>query len=144
MSQKTWYISVVLIIVVGIFLGTTLGQNSTLHSFFTTPETTEQIISEDSPWEKEGKSMFITAKYNSPAGEESHTITLALDAKQRVAAFTMTIDTKNTVSKGYQEKCIEVLNQKIIGKTPSEIAQFDTIAGASLTTRAFVDAIQSI
>lgn len=138
MSKNVWMLSAVLVVALSVFLGVFISNNALL-TVLGEPVETEQVIVSESPWTQEGSLFTTQVVYISPAGEETNTITIEV-AEDTVTSFDMSIDTPNEVSKMYQQKFITELQAVIVGKKVSEIAQIDTIAGASLTTDAFKNA----
>lgn len=143
MSKTTWIISAIVIIIISLFVGTAIS-DSQLLSFIAQPEQTEQIEISEGPWSKNDDILTTELLYETPAGVETNTITITLDASETIASFEMSIDTTNEVSIRYQEQFIAQLTPVIIGKKMSEIANLDTIAGASLTTDAFTQAFAQL
>ena len=142
MSKNVWMFSAILVIVVSVFLGISISDSSILSTFMK-PAETEQVEVAESPWTKDGDMFSIEVAYVSPAGDETNTITLGVDGST-VTSFEMTIDTTNEASKLYQEKFISEMKQTFVGKKVAELAQIDTVAGASNTTQAFKDAVAQV
>lgn len=143
MLKNLWITSAILIIVLGLFMGTAVS-NTSLLNFMTTPEKTEQVKLAESPWTKNNNLLTTQLTYDSPGDLEKNTISISLDKNNFITSFEMTIETKNDVSIAYQKQFISELKETIIGKTASEIAQIDTISGASLTTQAFTNAFSQL
>lgn len=144
MTKKVWLIGAVFAVAGGVYLGTILS-NSSMLSFLETPgkTETEQVAVTESPWTKAENKLSTKLEYESPAGQEINTITIAVE-NDTITSFEMSIETKNDVSIAYQKKFVAEVEKTIIGKKVSEISQLDTIAGASLTTKAFTAAFMQI
>lgn len=142
MSKKVWMMSAILVIVVSVSLGIFVSESSML-SLLGEPVETEQVEISESPWTQEGSLFTTQVAYVSPAGDETNTITLGVE-NDIVTSFDMTVDTTNEASQFYQEKFITEMKTFVIGKKVSEVAQIDTIAGASNTTDAFKAAVAEL
>lgn len=143
MSKNLWITSAILIVIISFFVGTSISSTNLL-DFMTPPEKTEQVEISDSPWTQQNNLLTTELIYDSPGDLEKNTISIALDENNLITSFDMTIETSNDVSIAYQTQFISQVKETIIGKKASEIAQIDTIAGASLTTQAFTDAFSQL
>lgn len=144
MTKKVWIIGAVIAITGGVYLGTVLSNSSAL-SFLERPQKmeTEQVEVSESPWTKVENELTTQVAYESPAGQELNTITVSIE-HDTITSFEMSIETKNDVSLSYQKKFVAEVEKSIIGKKISEVAKLDTVAGASLTTKAFTAAFMQI
>lgn len=144
MSRNTWIMSAIFVVIFGVFVGSVVS-DTTLLDFLAESEPTQQVEEvKDSPWAQDGEYLSIELKYFSPAGEENNVVKVMVDEDNTITDFEMTIGTANETSIAYQERFIEELETTLIGMTPEEAADIDTIAGASLTTTAFTDAIRQM
>jgi len=140
MTKKVWVFSAIVIVVVGIFLGTMVSDSNLLSFLEVSNKTkTEQVKISEGPWSQSGNLLTTEVSYTTPAGDESNKISIGVE-NDTITSFEMTIETSNDVSIAYQKEFIAELEKTIIGKKVSQIAQLDTIAGASVTTKAFTDA----
>ena len=148
MTKKTWIMSATVVIIVSVFVATTLSNTVILDFIATSPtnsiNTTQETRVMDNPWQKDTDTLTTKLSYETPAGLETNSVTLTIDANNSITDFHMTIDTTNDVSIAYQEKFIPELSQLLIGKQISELKNIDTIAGASLTTQAFNEAVTQL
>lgn len=142
MSKKTWMISAVLVVIVGIFTGVLLTESALLDQLFVEAPT-EQVVIEESPWQQEANNYTTEVTYQTPAGIEVNQITLTVE-NNTVTAFEMTIETTDRTSIAYQTDFIAEAQQAIVGKSVAELQSVDTIAGASLTTDAFRSAASQL
>lgn len=142
MSKKVWMMSAIVVIVLSVSLGIFVSESSLL-SVLGEPVETEQIEVSESPWTQEGSLFTTQVEYVSPAGDETNTITLGVE-NNVITSFDMTVDTTNEASQFYQEKFITEMKTFVIGKTVTEVAQIDAIAGASNTTDAFKAAVAEL
>lgn len=145
MTKKTWVMSAVVVIIVGLFVGTAIS-NTVILDFLATPvqTETEQIAVSQSPWEKTADTLTTQLSYETPAGLETNSVTINIDTNNIITDFEMTIDTTNDVSIAYQKKFIPEVSELLIGKNINELTGIDTVAGASLTTQAFTDALKKL
>lgn len=142
MTKKVWMGSAIVVVATGVFLGTIISENALLN-FLEEPVKTQtaQVETAQSPW-LEKDSLFTTKlSYSTPAGTELNTLSIGVE-DDTVTSFSMSIETKNDVSIAYQKKFVTEIEKIIIGKPVSQIAQLDTIAGATITTQAFTDAFK--
>jgi len=140
MTKKVWTGSAIVVIVTGVFLGTMISE-SRLLSFLEEPVKTQtaQVETAQSPWLEKDNLFTTQLSYSTPAGTEVNNISIGVE-NDTITNFSMTIETKNDVSIAYQKKFVAEMKKEIIGKPVSQIAQLDTIAGATVTTQAFTDA----
>lgn len=163
MSKHTWIISALLATSVGVVIGNWAWMKNHEDSPFSptqrplaansAPEVLEETDSDESvnlaamtnpvEWQISGSEYTAELDYSSPAGDELNTLSLTLE-DGTVTEFEMTIETKNPTSIRYQREFIEELEPMVIGKSIAELAGIDTIAGASLTTDAFTNAVAQV
>lgn len=139
MTKNIWSASAIIIVVLGLFIGTSLSSSNILN-FLEKPDRTEKIRTSQSPWSKKNNEYSIQLSYESPGDLEKNLVSISLDSNNNISSFDMSIQTKNDVSIAYQEQFILEVNKTIVGKKVSQVALIDTVAGASLTTQAFKDA----
>jgi len=101
----------------------------------------EQIAKVKEIWFKNKAGAYETVvKYETPAGEEQNTFRLAIN-NGVVIKFEMDITTKITDSISPQQGFRTEIGKTIVGKKIAELAPFDAVSGASLTTTAFNEAL---
>ena len=140
MSKTTWYTSATLVIIFSVFLGIAISQTNLLIPLVTEPET-EQIEIANDTWQQEGSTISTLLEYGTPAGPETNTVSFTLDNSNVITAVSLSIDTTDAVSASYQERFTTEVQTLLIGKKITEVTSIDTVAGASLTTKAFNAAV---
>ena len=146
MTQKTWIVSAVFVIIISIVIGTKLS--STTPSVGQTQQETTQPTDEMTAeipeiWKKEGNTYTTEVTYLTPAGQEKHTLTITV-VENMITEFAMTVQTTDPVSKKYQTDFTKSINELIATQPITQIANLDAVAGASLTTKAFTDALSQL
>lgn len=84
-----------------------------------------------------------SAKYSSPGGEHTIAVTVQLSAG-RIAAISMTGDIASKTSQRFEQEFAASVANQLIGKTIEEAQTIGTVAGASLTSAAFRDALSRV
>lgn len=105
----------------------------------TTP--TEQVRKAD--WKQEGNVYTTEVAYESPGGEEANTFTIVLD-KGVIKDVGVGITTNIDESIRYQKIFAAELPKIIVGRRLADLEQIDRVAGASLTTTAFNEAVSAL
>lgn len=94
-------------------------------------------------WVREDNVYSHTVTYESPGGVEENIFHITID-KGSIANVNVEVKTNIAASIEYQQDFAKEIGKKVVGKKLSEIANIDTISGASLTTKAFNDALQKL
>ena len=83
-----------------------------------------------------------SGSYGSPAGQESVTVKLTV-AKDRVTAVRVTPGAQDGTSRSFQERFVGGISSVVVGK-PLDGLQVDKVAGSSLTSGGFNQAVERI
>lgn len=156
MTKQSWLISIILVIAVGALIGHWASMMS-LEELADAkpgvqlertqdPSHTNQVREITGPaveWQVAGNTYQTELAYDTPAGDEVNQLTLELDNGQ-VTEFELTIETRNDASIRYQENFIAELEEFILGTPVSELTGLDAVAGASVTTDAFTNALKQL
>ena len=153
-NQREDCYSAVFVIIISIVIGTKLSSTTILDFIATTPsvgqtqqETTQPTdeMTAEIPeiWKKEGNTYTTEVTYLTPAGQEKHTLIITV-VENMITEFAMTVQTTDPVSKKYQTDFTKSINELIATQPITQIANLDAVAGASLTTKAFTDALSQL
>lgn len=148
MSKKSLIISILLVTMIGVLSAT--SSSVPLFDFLSnTPEVdttmTQEVVEEMvGQWKKDGSVYTTTLEYETPAGIDTNPVSVTVEDGKLTAFSMSTEETKSGASKSYQDDFVVAIEETYIGTDISELKEVDVIAGASLTTQAFVDALSQI
>lgn len=83
----------------------------------------------------------VETTYKTPAGEDAVAFQLLVDGSGTIARADTEVKAQNDISKKFQEAFSKDISSVLVGKRLSELSAIDTVGGASLTTKAFNDAL---
>lgn len=101
---------------------------------------TQQVKKADSDWLKAGNTFQTTVNYESPGGQEINKFHITLEGGV-ITNVEIEVFTEIDASIRYQQQFAKELPPLLIGKKLSDITVIDKVSGASLTTKAFNDAL---
>jgi hypothetical protein len=136
MPKRTWIVAIALLGVV-VFSGCEALRNISLLPKF------EQTEVSESAWGEMDGIYTTRFEYETPAGLEGNTVSLMFE-DGLATSFEMEIETDNRVSVRYQESFITEMKQLVVGKNIEELSEIDIVAGATLTTEAFKNALSDL
>lgn len=105
----------------------------------TTP--TEQVRKAN--WKQTDNVYTTEVWYESPGGQEANTFTIILD-KGKITKVVVDITTNIDASIRYQKIFAVELPKIVVGKKLADLGQIDRVAGASLTTTVFNEALSAL
>lgn len=91
-----------------------------------------------------GKSVSDTETYQNPAGSDQVGFTVIVDKNGVITGAETKVLAENRASIMYQQNFAQALPAAVTGKKLSELTKIDRIAGASLTTEAFNQALSKL
>lgn len=91
---------------------------------------------------EDGKTFEVEGQYVSPGGPETIGITLMLDG-EIITDSVVEVHAENPISNRKQTDFAAAHKELVVGKNINEIA-LDKVAGASLTTKGYNEAIEKI
>lgn len=149
MSKKSLIISILLVTMIGVLAATSGGSMPLFNFLSNTPELdsamTQEVVEEMvGQWQKNGSTFTTTLEYITPAGVDVNPVTVTIE-NGTLTAFSMnTEETKSGASKSYQDDFASAIESEYLGTPIAELTEVDVIAGASLTTQAFTDALSQL
>lgn len=152
LATESWIMLTVLAISVGIILGHWASikplQELASQPALTTTSLQQTTNQHSQPiggldWQVTDTTFQTILNYSTPAGPETNPVSLEIE-NGLITDFAMEIETPNQTSINYQERFIEEITPDIIGQPIASLRDLDTVAGASLTTDAFVEAISNL
>lgn len=93
--------------------------------------------------EAKNQTLAETVEYNVPGTTNAITVSLTLDNDGKITDYSTTHQAAGGLSKAYAKDFDAELNGKVVGKSASGFS-LPTLGAASLTTRAFVEAVTKI
>lgn len=105
------------------------------------PTPTEQVRKAN--WKQEGNIYTTEVEYESPGGQEVNAFTIILN-KEVITEVKVGITTNIDESIFYQKDFASELPKIIVGKRLVDLGPIDRLAGASLTTTAFNEAVSAL